>query len=229
MEANTNQGGQLTYEQIMNLFLETREQFKETRDFLDTRIKYYDKKLELDRKALEEKIKENDKKIKMDREALEKRIKENDRYFKMSDKKFRQLETLFTGQWGKLIESLVEGRLVHILNERGIEVERTTTNYRDENKEMEFDIIAINGKEIVVVEVKTTLKNDDVNYFVEKLNKFKSSFHEFEDKTLYGAVAYLKSETNVIKYSEGLGLFVIKATGDSAKIVNKKKFEPKVW
>jgi Holliday junction resolvase len=97
----------------------------------------------------------------------------------MSDKKFRQLETLFTGHRGKLIESLVYRRLVHILNQRGIELERTATNYRNENKEMEFDIIAINGKEIVVVEVKTTLKNDDVNYFIDKLKKFKSSFREF--------------------------------------------------
>jgi hypothetical protein len=39
----------------------------------------------------------------------------------------------------------------------------------------------------------------------------------------------LKGESNEIKYSEDLGLFVIKATGDSAKIMNKKVFKPKAW
>jgi len=94
----------------------------------------------------------------------DKQFKETDKQFKETDKKIKALSELFTSQWGKLIESLVEGDLIKLLNLRGIPVHETYervhgcylgTNY-------EFDIIAENGDEIVVVEVKTTLRPKDV-------------------------------------------------------------------
>ncbi|MCX6153853.1 MAG: hypothetical protein NT007_06830, partial [Candidatus Kapabacteria bacterium] len=49
-------------------------------------------------------------------------MKETDRQMKKSDKKLNKLEDLFTSQWGRLMESLVRGDLVPILNNRGIPV-----------------------------------------------------------------------------------------------------------
>ena len=37
---------------------------------------------------------------------------------------------------------------------------------------MSFDILAINSEEVVVVEVKTTLRSEDVTHFLEKLARF---------------------------------------------------------
>jgi hypothetical protein len=211
MNTETKHNPQLTYDELMALFLENSEQIKASRELFENKMQGYERKLEEEKQLLKLKIQENERKSKRD------------------DKRFKKLETLFTGQWGKLIESLVEGKLVQILQERGIDVERTLTNLRDEKREMEFDILAINGTEVVVVEVKTTLKNDDVVYFIEKLKRFRRSYREYYDKQLLGAVAFLKSETNVVKYAEDSGLFTIKATGDSAKIVNKNSFVPKTW
>ena len=51
----------------------------------------------------------------------------------------------------------------------------------------------MNGEEIVVVEVKTNLKNKDVRDFVAKLKKVKTTYlPEYKDKKIYGAVAYLR-------------------------------------
>lgn len=74
------------------------------------------------------------------------------------------MEGLFTSQWGKLIDALVEGDLIKLFNSCGIPVNITLTRVKNyyNNRQYEFDIIAENGKQVVFVEVKTTLKIEDV-------------------------------------------------------------------
>jgi len=158
-----------------------------------------------------------------------KQFKETDKKFQETDKKIKELSKLFTSQWGKLIESLVEGDIVKLLNERGIKVERTIQRVKGnrDGENFEFDIVAVNGSEIVIVEVKTTLRVDDVNDFHEKLWKAKKSMPEYSDKKIYGGVAFITSEGSSERMSEKLGFFVIRATGNSSTIVNKADFKPK--
>ena len=72
------------------------------------------------------------------------------------------------------MESLVEGELLRLLNEQGIQVINTHPNvkHQSEKDQYEYDIIATNGKEIAVVEVKTTLRVQHIKYFLEDLKKF---------------------------------------------------------
>ena len=79
------------------------------------------------------------------------------------------------------------------------------------------------------MEVKTTLKVQHIKYFLEDLKKFTVRLPDFKGKTVYGAVAYLRAEEEAARYAERQGLFVIKATGSSASIVNKKDFKPKAF
>jgi len=141
--------------------------------------------------------------------------------FKETDKKLNKLERLFTSQWGKLVESLIKGDVITILNQRGIDVTDTIKRRsgRRDGVDYEFDIIAINGTEIVIVEVKTTLQPEDIRDFVDKLKQAKKWMPEYSEKKVYGAVAM----------AEKNGLFVIRATGDSASIVNAETFTPKIW
>jgi len=175
----------------------------------------------------DKKFQETDRKFK----ETDKKFQETDRKFKETDKKLRQLENLFVGQWGKLIESLVEGNLAKLLRERGIDVRGTRQRVKSwyDNKEIEIDLLAINGKEVVAVEVKTTLRIEDVNDFIENLKIFKKAFPEYKDKIIYGSVAFLTVNEDADKYAYRKGLFVIKATSESAKILNDKKFKPKPW
>ncbi len=157
--------------------------------------------------------------------------KETDRQMKETDRRLRKLDDLFTGQWGKLMEALVKGDLVELLNTRGIQVNGIAKEHerRWNGKQYEFDIIAINGDEVVVVEVKTTLKLKDLEKFTEKLKVFKQILPEYRDRTVYGAVAYLKANEGTEGNSENRGLFVIRATGSSASIINAKNFKPKAF
>ena len=89
--------------------------------------------------------------------------------------------------------------------------------------------MATNGNEVVVVEVKTTLELNDVKDFQKQLNVFTEFASECKGKKVYGAVAFLKADSSVDVFAEKAGLFVIRATGSSASIINKKNFKPKVF
>ena len=160
-----------------------------------------------------------------------KRREEFDRHRKETDRRIRKLDELFTSQWGRLMESLVEGDLIKILGERGIEVENNYTNLKKEHGEdqYEYDIIAANGEEVVVVEVKTTLRVKHVRYFLEDVQKFTTRRKVDKGLTIYGAVAFLRSEEAASRYAQSQGLFVIRATGSSASIINKATFKPKLF
>ena len=61
-------------------------------------------------------------------QETDRRMQETDRQMQETDRRLRKLDDLFNGQWGKLMEALVEGDLVELLNQRGIRVEHTATN-----------------------------------------------------------------------------------------------------
>ena len=99
----------------------------------------------------------------------DRRMQETDRLMRENARRIRELDELFNGQWGKLMEALVKGDLVALLNRRGIEVELVFTNVERNygGRRWEIDILAVNGAELVAVEVKTTLKVRDVDHFLD--------------------------------------------------------------
>jgi hypothetical protein len=178
-------------------------------------------------RILTEKFRETDMKF----QETDKMFKETDKKFQESERRMKKLEGMFTSQWGKLMESLVEGDLLRLLKERGIPVkntaERNKGNY--EGISYEFDIIAENGQDVVFVEVKTTLKPDDVREFIEKLKRVKTWLPKYTPYKVYGAMAYLRAETGSDKMAQNQRLFVIRATGSSASIINPPDFKPKAF
>ncbi len=185
-------------------------------------------------KELRESQKDFDKKMKKLRKRMretDRQMKETDRRMKETDRRMKETDRRFNSQWGKLMESLVEGDLVKLLQGWGITVKSTYTQShgRRNGEHYEFDILAINGEEVVVVEVKTTLRSEDVNHFLAKLDRFRVYEPHFTDLRVYGAVAYLKTAPSVVRQAERRGLFVIRATGSSASIVNEEGFVPRVF
>ena len=143
-----------------------------------------------------------------------------------------RLEKLFTGEWGKLVESLVKGGIIRLFNEKGIRINDIA---REREKKVgdatyEFDIIAVDGDEMVVVEVKSTLDIGGLDNFVQKMKCFRDIFPEYRDKgRIHGAVAYLKENRGAAGRAVAEGLWVIRATGDSANIINPEKFVPRAF
>ncbi len=161
----------------------------------------------------------------------DRRMAETAQQMKETDRRLKKAEDLFTTQWGRLMESLVDGDLVPLLQARGIDVHEThrRTSGRLNGEHYEFDILAVNGEEVVVVEVKTTLRPEDVTRFLAKLGRFKEWSSSYRDHRVFGAVAFLEADSNVIRQAERRGLFVIRATGSSASILNPPDFKPRVF
>ncbi len=149
---------------------------------------------------------------------------------KETDRRLRKLDDLFNGQWGKLIEALVAGDLIRFLNQRDIAVRHRSTNLElnDAERTWEIDILAMNGEELVAVEVRTTLKRD-VDHFLDTLRHLTRLQPDYANRTIHGAVAYLKANEAADTYADRQGLFVIRATGSSASITNREDFRPRTF
>ena len=170
----------------------------------------------------DKKFQETDKKF----QNMEKLLNEK---FQETDKKIRKLEGLFTSQWGKLIEAMVEPAALKLFQVRGIAVNESMQRVviQKKNLQKEFDILLVNGDVVIVVEVKSTLKIDDVKKHIECLKKFHDYMPEYKDKRVFGAVAYLSCDEQSDKYAYKNGLFVITLTGDEiVEIKNNKDFVP---
>ena len=176
------------------------------------------------------------KELRASQKETARQIKETDQQIQKTDRQIQKIGGRFNQHWGALVESLVEGNLVRIFQDQGIDIMQTHTRSQAEWRQpegriekREFDIIVANGTEVVTVEVKTTLTPKDVNSFLETLKDFKNYFPRYKSETIYGAVAYLNSENKASLLAEEEGLFLIRATGDSASLVNKKDFKPKAF
>ena len=102
----------------------------------------------------------------------------------------------FNNKWGHFLEGLTEGDLDRLLRERGIKVIKTLPSgvkikRKDGTIKAEYDLIAINGTEVVIVEVKTTLNNIKIDQFIKKLGQVRNNFPEYSDKKIYAGVAYM--------------------------------------
>lgn len=151
------------------------------------------------------------------------------------DKMFAELVAArksMESRWARFVESLVAGDLIAALNGWGVQISDTSirqSGRRPNGQQYEFDILAHNGEEVVVVEVKTTLRPDDVKEFLEKLEQFKTWVPLYAGKVIYGAMAYISTDAQAQVMAEKRGLFTIRATGDSASIVNAEGFKPRAF
>ena len=154
----------------------------------------------------------------------------------------------FNNKWGHFLENLLEDDLVKLLNQQNIKVEEVYPRLVVKKSGVvtgEYDIVAVNGEEVVVFEVKTTLEKDHVGHFLKKLAAFKSRVSVYKDKTIYGGIAYMSLKNpekdkskdfpqyeNAFEMAQENGLFLIQSPGgakDVSKIVNKEGVKPKVF
>ena len=113
--------------------------------------------------------------------------------------------------WGELIDSLAHNALIPLLQEQNIFLHKAWTHCKDRgtNNLWEIDILAHSDIEIVALNLYPFLEMKDVDNFIKTIKKFKKCSLLSSGKTLYGAVAYIKTFKKVATYAENRGLFVI--------------------
>ena len=164
-------------------------------------------------------------------QETDKKFQETELQLKKTDKKMNKLTDLFTGQWGKLMEVLVEPSSVSLFQERGIKINISARNMVVEDNKgnalAQFDIYLQNGNELVLIEVKTTCKHEDIGYFIKQIPFAKKHFPRHK---IYGAIAALTFEAACDKHAYRQGLFVLKAGSKGlVTMLNDKKFKPKAF
>ncbi|TVR57253.1 MAG: DUF3782 domain-containing protein [Candidatus Competibacteraceae bacterium] len=197
-----------TYEDILTLFRETDRKFQET----------------------DRKFQETDRKF----QELMDAQKETDRKFQETDRKFQETSKLVSnlgGQWGLFVENQVAPACERVFGERGIPVQMVSQRVKKRRggDTLEIDVLVVNAGHVVVVEVKSSLSVEDVREFLDDLRRFRDFFPEYADWQVHGAVAGMRIEDGADRYAYRQGLFVLAPTGDTIKILNDPRFQPKTW
>ncbi len=190
------------------------------------------RKTEESLRVLQEEGRETDKRIRALQEEgreTDKRIRALQEEGRKTETQLRKTDRRFNSQWGRLMESLVEGDLVRLLQRRGVSVTEVYARRHPlgDARQRELDILAWNGSDVVAVEVKTTLLVKDVRRFEETMWEVPTLLPLKGALRYYGAVAYLRAESKAQIYAERRGFFVIRATGSSASITNAGDFRPR--
>ncbi|EFA69248.1 ATP-binding cassette domain-containing protein [Cylindrospermopsis raciborskii] len=227
-----------TADEVWKLLGELIESQKETeRKFQETERFLREQSQETER-FLREQSQETDRKFQETERLLREQSQETDRKFQETDRLLREESKRVNNQIGQLgnrlgefVESQVRPAAVKLFQERGIAVKEIASNtYIQTGKEgLEIDLLVINSSDIILIEAKSKVSEDDVNEHLERLSKFKRFFPRYESYRVLGAVAGMVIPLDVSRYAYRKGLFVIGQSGDNLVILNDDKFRPRGW
>jgi len=168
----------------------------------------------------------------LSQQATDRQMQETGRQMQATDRKIKELSGLFTSQWGKLVEALMRPGTVRLFQARGVMVRQVTgrrSGSDHEGREIEVDMTLVDSGLIVVVEVKTTCKVEDVTWHIDKLKRFKQAFGEYAAWDVQGGLAALSFEEESDRYAFRNGLWVLKCLDGITSIANSDNFQAQVF
>jgi hypothetical protein len=199
----------LSFEQVWTMFQETAEQMKESKAEHDRMIAETNQKFQ----ELAESQKE-----------VGQLVKELSKY---------------VGGVNQSLGDMAEGLMASELSEKfaalGLDFEHSTQNYKVKDKKTnrtlaEVDVLLVNGTIAMVVEVKTTMTQGDVDDHETRMDILRNEPNSlFCNRQLYGAMAGVKISPTARKYALEKGFYVIELTGSTIKIDLPEDFTPKTW
>ena len=211
----------LTYEGILEMFLESGQRMKEIeRLFQENAVQ----------------MKETDRKIQESSEQIKEtaaQMRETNQQIRKTSQEVGKLSS----RVGDMVEDMVSGgNIIAQFRALGHHViahsRRKTFGERGTDASGQIDLFLEDGDVAILVEVKTTLKNDDVLDHVERMEKYRNWIDSTgSDKKRYiGAVASPSVEDNVLKFAQRKGFYVIVQSGDIFEIIKPPEgFVPKTW
>jgi hypothetical protein len=130
---------------------------------------------------------------------------------------------------GSIIEHLLTPGLPQKFKKMGFSFNRIATYKFAEGVYAQIDGMLENGEQAVAVEVKTTLRQADIDDHLVRMEKIRKYADEHGDKRQFmGAVAATIADEAARNYALKQGLFVIEPSGDDVK-VTKPEGEARVW
>jgi hypothetical protein len=130
---------------------------------------------------------------------------------------------------GSLVEHIMTPDLPQKFKKLGYSFDRTIKIKYAEGIYAEIDALLENGTQAMVVEVKTTLRQNDIDDHLLRMEKVRKYADEHGDKRQFmGAIAATITDKSTREYALKRGLFVIEPSGEDVK-VTKPETEPRIW
>ena len=185
------------------------------------RMDRFDEWLAKSSAEFDQRIRENNEQIRKSREDFDRDIKKSREEFNKSMAEVNRNLGGIGNTQGEIAEDLFRRNTKAALNNYGIPIDQVHHNLRTTGRR-EYDIVAVNANQAVVIEIKTKLKAKDVERFLQtQLPQFKSAFPEFRDYAVYGGMGALMISKEQELELCGLGLFVFTQGEDGITRVRK--------
>jgi len=206
--------GNLDFDKIWSLFLETDARFKET---------------EKEMKETDKQMKETDNRMK----ETDKRMKETDRRMKETDKQIKELGKQIGGlgnKFGSYNEGLFMPSLIKILQDT-FKCRRHAPRYRfkDNGNFFEIDLLGLSEVACYIVEIKSHLKNEAIDQLKNTICKFKKYDELANNKKIYGIICATDYDDDTSNYVFDNGIYFISTMDDIARLKKPKGFKPVEW
>ena len=230
---------ELTKQDILELLDRQAKEFHERLLESDKNMEKSRMELEKSRMELDESLKKSrielDESLKKSRIEFDESLKKSQKESEKSRKDFNKRLGQITGTWGKFVAEMVKPKIMKLFKDKGIPIKTTYQNVvglLDDKMYYEIDLLLINSKIAVVVEIKSSLSVDDVREHIERLEKIQKVQPERMDLrgvTLMGAVAGMIVENDADRFAYKHGLYVLRQKGNLVEIINDDEFVPKEW
>ncbi|OQY54011.1 MAG: hypothetical protein B6245_21950 [Desulfobacteraceae bacterium 4572_88] len=131
---------------------------------------------------------------------------------------------------GEIAENLLYRNVRNLFHDRHPRFKKVRLNLKRKGI-AEYDIVAANKGEVLVIEVKNKLSKRMVGTFVDKkLPMFRKAFPDYRDFRILGGVGALVLKDEVGKHAQKVGLYVLTQNNEGgASLFNKDYFKPKVF
>ena len=219
-------------EKGLELLLQGTSELKESQKRYSDERREAEKRYSDERREAQKKIDSEFLKLKQSQDRTDAQIQETGELLQKTITKLdeigRQLGDLGLVQ-GEVAEDLFYRNVRHLFKEERDLIFSVVKRNLKKKGVGEYDIVAVNGDAVLVIEVKNKLQNRMVDNFVEKkLPKFKKIFPEYRGRKLFGGMGALVVKDAVGRYAEKAGLYVLTQTSEGgAALVNRKNFRAK--
>jgi hypothetical protein len=188
-------------------------------------------------------IQENAKEMKEFRESqkeTDRQLKETERLMKEADERQKKKNDEFyeklghlTNLFGDVTEAMIAPKICEKFEEFGLYFPKANPNSRINDRvnkiSFEVDIMLENGEKAMLIEVKTKLTIDRINYHLTRLEKMRNYANLHGDKrTFLGAVAGIVVTDEVREYALNQGVYFIEYAGENFYITAPNG-KPKEW
>jgi hypothetical protein len=176
-----------------------------------------------------EQLKETDRIIR----EVGRKQEETDRQRRESTAEFNKKLGAYINLFGDVTEAMIAPRLCEKFEEFGLYFPRANPNVRINDRvnkiSFEIDIMLENGEKAILIEVKTKLTAERIDYHINRIKEMRKYADLRGDKRVFlGAVAGIVMTDSVRDYASEQGFYLIEPSGENFNITPPQG-KPKEW